>query len=397
MRYLFTTIPGTSHTLPLVPLAHAALAAGHEVAFAASGPALRAANAAGLQTIAAAGDEAAEPYEELIAKVTTSDLAQEFPGPKILPYVSGIFGEVGARLVEGVAEAARTWRADAVVFPPNHVAGLLAARMTGLPAVLHGIGTPRPVFAPALAYLEPVAARLGVDLPAPVADVEIDLNPASLTAPSLGGPGGGGPAAAHRLPMRYTSYNGGAEIPPGLLGRGERPRVAVTLGSLAALYGEGTMLREIVDGSADLGIELVITTGGAELPALTGSLPPHVTCVDWVPLRTLLASCDAIVHHGGMGSTFNAFDAGVPQLAIPLTGPESVSNGRVAADRGTGIVLDPPLSVPLTAATVKSSLHELLSNPAHRTAAAEVAAEMREMPAPAATLVQLNALLGGTA
>ncbi|MFF9852780.1 nucleotide disphospho-sugar-binding domain-containing protein [Streptomyces litmocidini] len=385
MRYLFTTIPGTSYMLPLVPLAHAALAAGHEVLVVTGGPALRIANEAGLQTVAVDAD-AAQPYEELVRRATESPLTEEVPSPELVSYVASVFGEVGARMVDRLVDTAKAWGTDAVVYPANHVGGLLAARAAGLPAVLHGIGTPRATFGPALGYLAPVAERLGVT-GMREADISVDLCPPSLEPPH--------PRAElpHTLPMRYTPYNGGTELPAWLLRPAGRPRVAVTLGSLAGVYGDGALLREIVLGTAELGVELVVTTGGADLPALASLPHDHVRLESWVPLNALLSTCDAIIHHGGMGTTYAAFDAGVPQLVIPLTGPESAANGRVAAARGAGTVLGTSGSAGVTAANVGSAVGNLLKDPAYRKASREVAVEMREMPTPSSVIGRLTSLI----
>ncbi|WP_323139354.1 nucleotide disphospho-sugar-binding domain-containing protein [Streptomyces sp. NBC_01549] len=380
--------------LPLVPLAHAALAAGHEVAVATSGPALRAATRAGLQAIATDDGDAVEPYEELVRTVTRTSVGMTSPGPKTAAYAGSVFGEVGARMVDGLVDAAREWRADAVLYPPNHVAGLVAARATGLPAVLHGIGTPRATFGPGLEYLAPVAKRLGAGEPRE-ADVELDLSPASLEAARHSSPTARVLPRASvplSLPMRYLPYNGGAELPLRFVKRGEKPRVVVTLGSLATLYGEGAMLRRIVDGAADLDIEVIVTTGGTELPALR-HLPDGVTPVDWLPLNAVLPTCDAVVHHGGMGSTYSAFAAGVPQLGIPLTGLESLSNAQMAVDSGAGLRLESPHRAPLTPEAVSTALRELLDNPGYRKVSLEVADEMRDMPTPSTLIGRLTSHL----
>ncbi|MFF8608930.1 nucleotide disphospho-sugar-binding domain-containing protein [Streptomyces sp. NPDC015346] len=389
MRYLFTTIPGPSHVLPMVPLAHAALAAGHEVLFATSGEAaLRTAKSAGLHTFAVDDGQAAAPYEEMARKVSETTITSDLPINELIGYFAGVFAEVGSRMADALIEAGRTWGADAVVYPPPHVGGLLAARALGIPAVLHGIGTRRPTFGPALAALRPTAERLGVT-ELPEAEVEIDLSPASLETIHQDTPHQA--RAGHTLPMRYIAYTGGAVLPDWLLQRGPRPRVAVTLGSLPAIYGDGALLREIIEGARELDVELVVTTGGAELSALPSPLPPYVRVVDWLPLKALLATCDAVVHHGGMGSVYASLDAGVPQLAIPVTGTDSVANAQVAVARGAGRLLD---IADARAATVASALREVLHTPSYREAGRQVSAEMRAMPAPATVVAELSALLG---
>lgn len=391
MRYFFTTIPGSSHMLPLVPLAHAALAAGHEVLVATSGSALPTAVSAGLHTVAVNDGESARPYEEMVRKVAETSIGTDLPDAELVAYFASVFGEVGTLMADGLVETARIWGADAVVYPAPHVAGLLTARAVGIPAVLHGLGTRRPTFGPALAHLAPVAQRMNV-AELREADVELDLSPPSLETIHQDSPHPNKNEST--LPMRYAPYNGGAQLPDWLLRRGDRRRVAVTLGSLPAIYGDGVLLREIVEGTANMDIELVLTAGGSELHSLPAPLPDHVRLVDWMPMRALLPTCDAIIHHGGMGTMYAAFDAGVPQLAIPVTGTDSVANAKVAVARGVGQMLDMSQT---TASTVSAALHDLLGEPAYVQASQEVATEMRAMPTPGTVIAQLTNLLGGRA
>jgi glycosyltransferase len=142
-------------------------------------------------------------------------------------------------------------------------------------------------------------------------------------------------------------------------------------------------------GTEELGIDLILTTTGTELPALPSPLPKHVTCVDWVPMRALLDTCDAVLHHGGLGTMYAALDAGVPQLSAPMP-HDSVVNAQIAAARGVGSVLEMSAT---TAATVAPAVQDLLANPAYRRASQEVAAELRAMPAPATVIGQLTELV----
>jgi glycosyltransferase len=387
MRLLFTTIPGASHMLPLVPLAHAALGAGHDVLVATSGSAVGAAVSAGLHTVAVDDGESARPYEEMVRKVSETSIGSDLPDTELVAYFAAVFGEVGSLMADGLIATGSAWRPDAVVYCAPHVAGLLTARALDVPAVLHGLGTRRPTFGPALAHLAPTAQRLGV-VELPEAEVELDLSPGSLETIHQDQPHQ--VRAGHTMPMRYAPYNGGGRLPHWALRRGDRPRVVATLGSLPAAYGDGVLLREIIKGTAELGVELVLTTGGAELAGLPSPLPGDVRLVDWIPLRALLATCDAIIHHGGMGSMYAAFDAGVPQLPIPVTGTDSVANAKVAVARGAGLSLD---MAGATAAAVAARMRTLLGDPAYGQASREVAAEMRAMPSPGTVIGRLGDLL----
>ncbi|MGW7516427.1 glycosyltransferase [Streptomyces sp. NPDC054796] len=388
MRYLFTTIPGTSHMLPLVPLAHAALAAGHEVLVASSGPALRVAASAGLHAVPTDDGRSAGPYEELGRVMGGTSKGKDLPDSELVTYFGSVFARIGELMLDGLVEAAADWRADAVVYPPPHPAGLLAARAAGVPAVLHNLGIRRPTFGPAVAAMAEAAERRGIE-GAREADIQVDLSAPSLEN-FVQGPVQHN-TVPHTVAMNYSPYNGGGELPLALLRRGSRPRVAVTLGSLPATYGEGTQLRDVVLGTAELGVDLVVATGGAELPALPDPLPPHVTLVDWVPLRALLGSCDALVHHGGLGTMYAAFHAGVPQLAVPAPGTDAGPNAAVPVARGAGLRLD---LAEVTADAVAERVGKLLDEPEYRKASEEVAVEMREMPTPGGAVDALTRLCG---
>jgi UDP:flavonoid glycosyltransferase YjiC (YdhE family) len=60
----------------------------------------------------------------------------------------------------------------------------------------------------------------------------------------------------------------------------------------------------------------------------------------FAPFRQLLPLCGAIVHHGGIGTTAAALEAGCPQLVLPLAWDQPDNAARVAA-LGAGVTLGP--------------------------------------------------------
>lgn len=60
-------------------------------------------------------------------------------------------------------------------------------------------------------------------------------------------------------------------------------------------------------------------------------LPDLVTASDYVSLRSLLPSCAAIVHHGGIGTTSQALAAGTPQVICPMAFDQFDNATRVAS------------------------------------------------------------------
>jgi rhamnosyltransferase subunit B len=58
----------------------------------------------------------------------------------------------------------------------------------------------------------------------------------------------------------------------------------------------------------------------------------------FAPFRQLLPLCAAVVHHGGIGTTAAALEAGCPQLILPLAWDQPDNAARVTA-LGTGLAL----------------------------------------------------------
>ncbi|KFU80939.1 glycosyltransferase [Amycolatopsis lurida] len=386
MRFLYTMLPGISHLFPLVPLAQAMQAEGHEVLVATNGPAVKAAINAGLPAFEVApGQDVDEPGLRLGERLAKGGLTDE----EAFAAVGATFAEMGGIMLDGLVDAATRWRADAVVYMPICFAGLAAARLAGAKAVVHGIGHRNPLLW-ALSAMDPVARARGVDDLLDGADVEINISPSSLEKfnPDLPEK----PIATAMVDLRHAPYNGGAELPPWALGEPDRPRVIATLGSSGVTVGGGELLTEVVAATADMDVELLLTSGGATLTALE-ALPEasraHVRVVEWLPLRSILPSCSAIVHHAGSGSMFSAYAAGVPQIGIPHIGNASV-NAEIAAKRGAGLVVPPAEA---TGEVVREALGEILGGASYRIAAQEVATEMAGMPRSSEVSARLTELL----
>jgi rhamnosyltransferase subunit B len=100
---------------------------------------------------------------------------------------------------------------------------------------------------------------------------------------------------------------------------------------------------------------IFLTAHRDQLPA---SLPPGVLWQDYAPLRVLLPRVDALVHHGGIGTTAEALCAGVPQLVVPFAHDQFDNADRVEALKA-GLRL--PASR-LTGLRLTRQLHALLAS-----------------------------------
>ncbi|MGH8048803.1 MAG: glycosyltransferase [Chthoniobacterales bacterium] len=71
---------------------------------------------------------------------------------------------------------------------------------------------------------------------------------------------------------------------------------------------------------------IFVTRYPDQLPA---NLPSTVRHFDYLPFSDVLPRCSAIVHHGGIGTTSQAFAAGIPQLIMPLAHDQPDNADRV--------------------------------------------------------------------
>ncbi|WP_444950174.1 glycosyltransferase [Micromonospora ureilytica] len=326
MRVLFASLASVGHTYPLIPLAIAARDAGHEVHFAA-GPEVHAPLAAhGLRPFRP-GDAFYEVYAE--------DLAPEL-----------------ARL-----------RPDLVVHEWGLPGAAVAARRAGIPGLWHGFGRMFP-------------EGIGLELPTGNAEVvgrpHLDIWPPSLQDKGF-------LATERRIELRPVAFSTPSPLPERISRRTSRPLIYLTLGTA---FGTPELLRTAIAGLATLDAQVVVAAGRVPVEQL-GEIPDGVSVHPWVSQAELLPLVDAVVHHGGSGTTLGALAAGVPQLMLPQ-GADQFANADTLAAAGVALRLLPGQ---VDAYAIAEQVHRLLprrGNAEQRDAARAVAEEIAAMPSPAA-------------
>jgi UDP:flavonoid glycosyltransferase YjiC (YdhE family) len=112
------------------------------------------------------------------------------------------------------------------------------------------------------------------------------------------------------------------------------PLVSIGFGSMANTDPEA--VTELVLGAVrDAGVRAVLLSGWGGLRA--ESAADDVYFADAVPHDWLFPRMQAVVHHGGAGTTGAALRAGVPAIVVPFTMDQPFWAGRVAA-LGVGTV-----------------------------------------------------------
>jgi UDP:flavonoid glycosyltransferase YjiC (YdhE family) len=112
------------------------------------------------------------------------------------------------------------------------------------------------------------------------------------------------------------------------------PPVAFTLGT--GMAHAAPFFRDAVAACGAAGVRGLLLTKYPEL--IPPSLPPTIRHCAFAPFRQLLPLCGAIVHHGGIGTTAAALQAGCPQLVLPLAWDQPDNAARVTR-LGVGVAL----------------------------------------------------------
>ncbi|GAA2581000.1 DUF1205 domain-containing protein [Dactylosporangium fulvum] len=359
MRVLFTAVPIYGHLLPLLPLAEAVAAAGHEAAVAVP-PSM--AHLVGELPVWPGGPEPAELLAENDQRTNGADMAD----PRdIFPVASFFAGTRVDLAFDTILGTARAFDADVIVADEYDAAGPMVAATLGLPLVQHAIGLPvaPPPLSPAMeALLAPRYAQRGLARPSRVALV--DPWPPALHSPGWSPP-------ADRLPIRARPYAGPTpgqppDLPPSTPGR---PQVLVTLGTVLLDLG---MLDTLVDAVATLGDVdvLALVPPGCTRPQ-TGARG-NVRFVGFTPMAQLLATgVTAVVAAGGAGTVLAAMSHGIPMVLCPKGAEKPINAQRVAA--AAGIVVDDP-------ARAGAAVRTVLTDVSYRAGAQRVGEQIRHTP-----------------
>ncbi|MGW0313461.1 nucleotide disphospho-sugar-binding domain-containing protein [Streptomyces flavidovirens] len=407
MRILFTTWSAPSHLFPMVPLAWACRAAGHEVLLAVPPDSVAAVARAGLTPVpvGAAPPGAAAPGGP--AGPGSWDIRRRWPADwplrpealdagqrHILDSLVDRQVRIAEAMLPGLLSFAEDWRPDLLVSDASSYAGAVAADLLDVPMASHQWGGPAvlnlegggPAGAPHTGYRQ-LFERFGADV-GRAPDVWVDPCPPSLQLSS----------PAKRLTVRYVPYSGSGEVPAGLLRPSARTRVCVTWEAGAPLTAPGgsvpvPLLAAAFELAAG-GVETVLALTPEQRAALP-RLPEGVRAVDGSSLHLWLPTCGVVAHQGSGGTSMAAAAAGVPQLIVSprpeqmLTGDrlEAVGAGRhLPAGELTGDTGAPAL--------LRDAALRLLAGP-HREAAGRLRDEIRALPAPARAVRALEALVGG--
>ena len=304
----------------------------------------------------------------------------------------------GAQLFAGVAAPAKVpdvvavigaWKPRLLIHDVTDFAGPVAAAHAGLPYAAHSLGPlfPLEFFRWGAELVAPLWPTWGVT-PSPLggmfAQTYLDICPPSFQSPDLAEVGD----VAHPVrPVPFDAVAGDA-LPRWVDDLAPQPTVYVTLGTLDN-HAPG-VIEAVVEGLRDEPINVLVTVGPDRDPDDLGPQPPNVRVERYVAQSLLLPRCDAVVAHGGSGTTLAALAHGLPLVFLPQ-GANQFWNAARGAELGAGIRLLPDDVSP---AAVRTAVHAVLEQPGYREAAERLAGEIAAMPGPETAVPLLESLAG---
>jgi UDP:flavonoid glycosyltransferase YjiC (YdhE family) len=368
MRILFSSTSGDGHLTPMLPLATALQALGHDVAFAMHETYSDRFEETGLTWLAAGigPDELNRrtflPHDELVG----------------LPLEHQIFigrfalGDAPGRMVD-LHRVVAAWAPDLLVTEPCDLAAPPVAAAAGLPVVLHSFGRPLALqyYEAAAPFVAPLWQAAGLEpreLCGVYGSVYVDICPPSLRGEAT-------PAGTKVLPLRPTPPPTSAVEPAWLASLPDRPTVYVTLGTI---FNAVDRFRPLLSALGNLDCNVIVTIGRDNNPADLAPLPPNAIVVRFVPQDLLLPHVDVMVGHGGSGSMLAAFAHGIPQLMLP-SGADQFDNARACDRAGVARFLLPD---DVTAEAVRDHVAVLLAGDGYRQRAHALADEITRLPLP---------------
>jgi UDP:flavonoid glycosyltransferase YjiC (YdhE family) len=364
MRVLITTNRGAGHVGPILPFAHAFRRAGDEVLIAAPVSARALVLGAGM-SLHALPDP---PQDEIATAMAPFPwLSHDEQGRRMM---RDVFAGIHARAsLPRTLRAAADYDPDIVLSEPTEFAGRLAAERFGLPFARIGIMAAAtedwagPIVAPALAEHR---ARLGIRHVLDGRSPYLTVFPEPLEEPGT---------AVDALHFREPAADPWPL--PDWWGGDERPLVYATYGSVVpGLPTFPEIFRATVDALGELPVRVLFTVGTEVDLDRLGPAPANVRIERWVPQSRVMPYADAVIGHGGAGTTRLALTAGVPSVVSPSFADQPRNAARLA-ELGAGIALPEGVQ---GLDGLGDAVMRVLTDPAYRAAAGWAAARIATAP-----------------
>jgi UDP:flavonoid glycosyltransferase YjiC (YdhE family) len=376
MRMLFSTTAGVGHFAPMVPVARACVAAGHEVAVAAPASFAATVTGHGLTHL---------PFPDVSAGrmgAVFDRVARLSPAEGNRLVVAEVFGRLDAQAaLPALTDIVARVRPDIVVRDPCELGSAVAAQRADVPQVQVAIGLDQFLVTVAgwldeplreLESLAGVRSGRGEDL--------ILGTPTLTTVPALlEGASGSGLDERRRLWRfrRPQTVPAGPAL-PSRWGDPGAPLVYVSFGSVAgSLPPFAGLYAAVLDVLATEPVRVLMTTGSGLDPATLHPVPANACVLQWWPQEAAMVEAAVVVGHGGFGTTMAALRAGLPQVVLPLFALDQFLNAERVEAVGAGAQVLGGLAA---VAEIPAALRHVLQHPDAVEGAGRIAAAMAALP-----------------
>lgn len=372
MRLLLTSVPGLGHLHPVLPLALAAARVGHDVRVATGPERVHWVRRCGLDAV-----PAGLPIVELRARA----LARDLSGPDLPRH---LFTSIaGPPMVDALLPLVDDWQPDLLLHEEGEYAAPLVAALRDLPCVTHSWSAPARS-AEGRALLDGPLSELWrqhglTGPPRQVGGLYLDACPPLLQVTDLTHVG------ARIVQVHPSGFDGPPEPAPDWLAALPRPAVYVTLGT-EPQFSRPDLLQQLTDAAGASAPGVVVTTGPHPPDAVAA---PHagVRVVQYLPQSKVLPVVDAVVAHGGAGTTVGALLHGLPQLIVPGPAPSQQASAARVVAAGVGLRRD---WSDVTPERLQEAVQELLQRADLRRAAQHVQDALTARPRPSEVVALLE-------
>ena len=382
-RFLFTFAGGSGHLEPLIPIARAAEAAGHSVAFVGRPWMIPQVEALGFPAFAAGSDVGLTPKR---LPLVEADLEQDMRDVGV-----GFGRRIARERAADVLPLCDRWRPDLLVCEEFDFGAMVVAERLALPHATLQVNASGNFIRAAFVSgpLDEVRAEYGLPGDPSLAMLSRHLVLAPFP-PSFRDPDLPLPATAHNVRLLTLDAARSEAAPWWLTRRGDVPTVYFTLGTVYNMES-GDLFQRVLTGLRDLPIDLIVTVGRDLDPDELGAQPANVRVERFLPQAALLPHCDVLVSHAGSGSVLGALANGLPMVLLPLGADQPLNAARCQA-LGVAEVLEAATVTPQGA---REAVSRVLGDPACRRAAERVRDEIGALRGPEYAVNLLERLAAG--
>ncbi len=184
---------------------------------------------------------------------------------------------------------------------------------------------------------------------------QVSQLPAALELPGRGLP----PHFHHTGPWVDPEARAPVDFPWSRLDT-DRPLAYASMGTLQ--NGVLSTFRMIAEACARTDLQLVISLGGGQDPALLGDLPGDPVVVRYAPQLELIRRAALTISHGGLNTALESLVRGIPQVVLPVAYDQPGVGARI---EWFGVGRSIPVHR-LQVGTLRDAVREVIGDPAYR-------------------------------